>query len=130
MLHLLEATLDAVKLPPPSTTFAVADLGCSSGTNSITLAGVIVSRVSNMYTAAGRVPPEFQVFFSDLPTNDFNVLFQLLPPHTGSAATVEERRPYYAAGVPGSFYGPLFPARSINVVNSTFSLHWLSQVLL
>ncbi|KAJ8498754.1 hypothetical protein OPV22_009306 [Ensete ventricosum] len=39
-----------------------------------------------------------------------------------------QQRSYYAAGMPGSFYGRLFPSTSINVFNSTFSLHWLSQV--
>ncbi|CAN4102667.1 unnamed protein product [Withania somnifera] len=37
-------------------------------------------------------------------------------------------RSYFAAGVPGSFYRRLFPARSIDVFYSAFSLHWLSQV--
>ncbi|RRT77943.1 hypothetical protein B296_00021061 [Ensete ventricosum] len=135
MLHFLEATLSAMNLPlPEDGTFAVADLGCSCGTNTLFLMGIIVEHVSKMYAALGRDSPEFQVFFSDLPCNDFNVLFQLLPPQLGSSsleqclAAAEEQRSYYAAGMPGSFYGRLFPSTSINVFNSTFSLHWLSQV--
>ncbi|CAL9064329.1 unnamed protein product [Musa banksii] len=136
MLHFLEATLSAMKLPllEDGGTFAVADLGCSCGTNTLFLMGIIVEHVSKMYAALGHDSPEFQVFFSDLPCNDFNVLFQLLPPQLSSSsleqclAAAEEQRSYYAAGVPGSFYGRLFPSRSINVFNSTFSLHWLSQV--
>ncbi|CAL9073727.1 unnamed protein product [Musa textilis] len=135
MLHFLEATLSAMKLPLlEDGTFAVADLGCSCGTNTLFLMAIIVEHVSKMYAALGHDSPEFQVFFSDLPCNDFNVLFQLLPPQLSSSsleqclAAAEEQRSYYAAGVPGSFYGRLFPSRSINVFNSTFSLHWLSQV--
>ncbi|CAN4096841.1 unnamed protein product [Withania somnifera] len=37
-------------------------------------------------------------------------------------------RSYFAAGVPGSFYRRLFPARSVDVFYSAFSMHWLSQV--
>ncbi|URD74963.1 SAM dependent carboxyl methyltransferase [Musa troglodytarum] len=131
MLHFLEATLSAMKLPLlEDGRFAVADLGCSCGTNTLFLMGIVVEHVSKMYAALGHDSPEFQVFFSDLPCNDFNVLFQLLPPQLSSSslAAAKEHLSYYAAGVPGSFYGRLFPSRSINFFNSTFSLHWLSQV--
>ena len=37
-------------------------------------------------------------------------------------------KPYYAAGVPGSFYGRLFPKSSLHFVYSGYSLHWLSKV--
>ncbi|BBG94523.1 S-adenosyl-L-methionine-dependent methyltransferases superfamily protein [Prunus dulcis] len=64
--------------------------------------------------------PEFQVFFSDLVSNDFNPLFKSLPP--------QSQRPYFAAGVPGSFHGPLFPKASLHFVHSSCALNWLSQV--
>ncbi|KAK2978453.1 hypothetical protein RJ640_023711 [Escallonia rubra] len=60
---------------------------------------------------------EFQVFFSDHASNDFNTLFSSLPPS----------RKYFAAGVPGSFYGRLFP-RSLHLVHSSYALQWLSKV--
>ena len=37
-------------------------------------------------------------------------------------------KPYYAAGVPGSFYGRLFPKSTLHFVYSGYSLHWLSKV--
>lgn len=142
MLHFLEEALDAMMerslSPRDEKLFTVADLGCSCGNNSLFLVNVIVRRVAKAYESRGHDAPEFQVFFSDLPSNDFNTLFQLLPPLlTPGAGSLEEclaagegatARSYHAAGVPGSFYGRLFPAESINVFNSTFSLHWLSQV--
>ncbi|CAL5405466.1 unnamed protein product [Camellia sinensis] len=136
MLHLLEETLDGVQLDSPEIPFVVADLGCSCGTNTIYIVDVIIKHVIKRYEASGYVdPPEFSAFFSDLPSNDFNTLFQLLPPLASSGGgSMEEclaangHRPYFAAGVPGSFYRRLFPARSIDVFYSAFSLHWLSQV--
>ncbi|KAM6568172.1 hypothetical protein CsatB_016157 [Cannabis sativa] len=42
--------------------------------------------------------------------------------------SLPEDRGYYAAGVPGSFYGRIFPDASLHLVHSSFTLHWLSQV--
>nr|GLL22553.1 indole-3-acetate O-methyltransferase 1-like [Ipomoea trifida] len=139
MLYLLKGTLDGVQLIPAQdgAPFVIADLGCSSGGNTLYMADAIVKHMTERYEAAGDAAPEFSVFFSDLQSNDFNTLFQLLPPlgaNYGSmeglamAAPITHPRSYFAAGVPGSFYKRLFPARSIDVFYSTFCLHWLSQV--
>ncbi|KAK7333437.1 hypothetical protein VNO80_30210 [Phaseolus coccineus] len=134
MHHLLKEALDEVQLQDPNIPFVVVDLGCSCGSNTINVVDVIVNHIIKRYEASGLEPPEFSAFFSDLPGNDFNTLFQLLPPSANYGASMEEclaasnHRAYFAAGVPGSFYRRLFPARFIDVFHSTFSLHWLSQV--
>ncbi|KAJ8421637.1 hypothetical protein Cgig2_007499 [Carnegiea gigantea] len=143
MLHLLKEALDRVELGPPEVPFVVVDLGCSCGSNTIHVIDVMVNHMTKRFKASGSEPPEFSAFFSDLPSNDFNTLFQLLPPychynrHGGVASgggsmeeclAADKHRSYFAAGVPGSFYRRLFPARSIDVFHSAFSLHWLSQV--
>ncbi|XP_057540400.1 indole-3-acetate O-methyltransferase 1-like [Amaranthus tricolor] len=138
MLHLLKEALDRVQLGPPSMPFVVVDLGCSCGSNTIYIVDVIVNHMEKRYEASGYEPPEFSAFFSDLPSNDFNTLFQLLPNYYTydgqGGGTMEEclaankHRSYFAAGVPGTFYRRLFPAKSIDVFHSAFSLHWLSQV--
>ncbi|XP_022139710.1 indole-3-acetate O-methyltransferase 1 [Momordica charantia] len=136
MLHLLKETLDGVHLNSPEVPFVVVDLGCSCGSNTIYIVDVIIKHIIKRYEALGADSPEFTAFFSDLPGNDFNTLFQLLPPFAtyGDGGSMEEclaadnHRSYFAAGVPGSFYRRLFPASSIDVFHSAFSLHWLSQV--
>ncbi|PON39370.1 SAM dependent carboxyl methyltransferase [Parasponia andersonii] len=134
MLHLLEETLDVAQLNSPEVPFVVVDLGCSCGNNTIYIVDVIIKHMIKRYEALGSEPPEFSAFFSDLPSNDFNTLFQLLPPLANDGGSMEEclaadnHRSYFAAGVPGSFYKRLFPASSIDVFYSAFSLHWLSQV--
>ncbi|KAG5628373.1 hypothetical protein H5410_000090 [Solanum commersonii] len=62
--------------------------------------------------------PEFQIFFNDQVTNDFNTLFRSLPVD----------RSYYAFGVPGSFHGRLFPSRSIHFAHCSCAIHWLSKI--
>ncbi|KAM2710638.1 hypothetical protein EV2_048184 [Malus domestica] len=72
----------------PCDTFHVADLGCSVGPNTFFSFENILEAVK----------------FDDHTLNDFNMLFKCLP-HNGN---------YYAAGVPGSFYGRLFPKAYIH----------------
>ena len=135
LMILLRETLDRVEVVEGrEVAFVVADLGCSCGSNSINVVDVMIKHMMKRYEALGWQPPEFSAFFSDLPSNDFNTLFQLLPPLANYGVSMEEclaannHRSYFAAGVPGSFYRRLFPARSVHVFHSTFSLHWLSQV--
>jgi indole-3-acetate O-methyltransferase len=139
VLHLLTETLDGVHLnSSPDVPFVVVDLGCSCGTNTIYVIDFIVNHMTARFQALGNSvdPPEFSAFFSDLPSNDFNTLFQHLQPLATpqSSISMEEclaangHRSYFAAGVPGSFYRRLFPANSVDVFYSAFSLHWLSQV--
>ncbi|KAI3992196.1 hypothetical protein MKX01_038275 [Papaver californicum] len=101
-----------------SKTFRIADLGCSVGSNTLIAVRNIVEAVDHKYKTHEVTQPEFQVFFNDHASNDFNTLFLSLP---------SERR-YFAAGVPGSFYTRLFPQGSLHIVYSSTALHWLSQV--
>jgi hypothetical protein len=114
--------------------FAVADLGCSSGPNALCLAEDIIGSIGRICCRSSRPPPEFSVLLNDLPTNDFNTIFFSLPEFTdrlkAAAKSDEWGRPMvFLSGVPGSFYGRLFPAKSVHFVCSCSSLHWLSQVL-
>lgn len=64
-------------------------------------------------------PAEFSAFFSNLPSHDFNTLFRLLLPLANYSAIMEEcpasngHRPYFATGVPGSFFLSLFPGEVV-----------------
>nr|POE73596.1 putative s-adenosylmethionine-dependent methyltransferase at5g38780 [Quercus suber] len=101
-------------------TFRIADLGCSVGPNTFIAMQNIIDAVQQKYQSQGfgSHMPEFQVFFNDHASNDFNTLFASLPPE----------RPYFATGVPGSFHGRLFPDFSLDFVHSSFALQWLSKV--
>nr|CAH65988.1 H1005F08.17 [Oryza sativa] len=138
MLPTLKEILDKVQLPrrPGKHLLTAADLGCSCGHNTLIVADAIVEHMTRKLRSCifddqddgDAADPEFCFYFSDLPSNDFNTLFHLLPQHATAAAGDGSERRYFAAAVPGSFHDRLFPKRSINVFTSTFSLHWLSQV--
>ncbi|KAK9939987.1 hypothetical protein M0R45_016665 [Rubus argutus] len=103
-----------------SNTFRIADLGCSVGPNTFLAIENILEGVEFKYKSQGMNSqfPEFHVFFNDHTSNDFNMLFKTLP----------QNRRYYAAGVPGSFYGRLFPDASIHLAHSSYAIQWLSRV--
>ncbi|KAG8660029.1 hypothetical protein MANES_02G107100v8 [Manihot esculenta] len=108
----------------------IADLGCSSGPNSLFAIAEITSIIHKRFSQLGRSSPEFCVFLNDLPGNDFNTVFKSLPVFHEKmrAENGQDFGPCYFSGTPGSFYGRLFPSSSLHFVHSASSLHWLSQV--
>ncbi|XVE82459.1 hypothetical protein DITRI_Ditri16bG0006200 [Diplodiscus trichospermus] len=127
---LKQAVLDfccCSKLPE---TITIADLGCSSGPNTFYAVSEITSIIYKRCCQLSRSAPEFRVFLNDLSGNDFNTIFQSL---TAFQEELQEKNgaqlgTVYVAGVPGSFYGRLFPSKTLHFVHSSSSLHWLSQV--
>ncbi|PON82299.1 SAM dependent carboxyl methyltransferase [Trema orientale] len=107
-----------------SKTFKIADLGCSVGPNTLLAVQNIIDAVEHKFHSQKESNniacdvPEFQVFFNDQASNDFNQLFTSLPPQTQ----------YFAAGVPGSFHGRLFPNASLHFVHTSCAAQWLSRV--
>ncbi|KAL6970015.1 gibberellin A4 carboxyl methyltransferase, partial [Sarracenia purpurea var. burkii] len=113
---------DIAALSSSSNTIRIADLGCSVGPNTLlAMQNVIEAMEKKMSQYSQDFTfnlPEFQLFFNDHTSNDFNTLFTSLPPN----------RHYFAAGVPGSFHGRLFPMSSLHFVYSSIALQWLSKV--
>ncbi|CAL5396797.1 unnamed protein product [Camellia sinensis] len=120
IIEAIAKKFDITSLSFSSNTIQIADLGCSVGPNTFKAMKSIVEAIEWKYHSKNLTTdmPEFQLFFNDHASNDFNTLFTTLPPD----------RQYFAAGVPGSFYGRLFPKSSIHLMYSSFALHWLSKV--
>lgn len=112
--------LDTKSLSSASNRLCIADLGCSVGPNTFFAVQNIIDAIENKHKSEydGSHKLEFQVFFNDHASNDFNTLFTSLP----------LERQYFSAGVPGTFYDQLFPSSSIHFAHSSYSLHWLSKV--
>ncbi|XP_043700551.1 probable jasmonic acid carboxyl methyltransferase 2 [Telopea speciosissima] len=114
-------------LPP---CLRVADLGCSSGPNTLLVTTEIIEAIDETCHQLNRNTPEFQVFLNDLPSNDFNAIFKTLPTFYEQLKKEKGDKfgPCSITGLPGSFYGRLFPSNSIDFFHSSNSVHWLSQV--
>ena len=108
----------------------IADLSCSSGPNTLSVISEIIDVIYSKCCHLGRPPPELRISLNDLYNNDFNGIFGSLPAFYNKMK--EEKGPGFGAcfisGVPGSFYGRLFPSKSLHFVYSSSGLHWLSQV--
>nr|QRX38995.1 gibberellic acid methyltransferase [Phoenix dactylifera] len=120
---LLAGTIRSMELFHGEPSIRIADLGCATGHNTLSTMELIVRSLRQRYEEDCDHVPEFEAFFSDLPSNDFNSLFRSL---ASFADTM--KRPYYAAGVPGSFYHRLFSKGKLHMVVSLSALHWLSQI--
>ncbi|KAK4789687.1 hypothetical protein SAY86_016991 [Trapa natans] len=121
--------------------FGMADLGCSSGPNTLSIIKDIIRSVEEAEAACSLeknklldlqrpsvAAEELRVYLNDLPTNDFNSIFKALPDFHDELKKSSGSSDLYIAASPGSFYGRLFPSGSLHFVYSSYGLHWLSKV--
>ncbi|KAF4348214.1 hypothetical protein F8388_020837 [Cannabis sativa] len=115
----------------------IADLGCSSGPNALTVTSYILDVIMAQMISTNKNKPltTFQVFLNDLPGNDFNTVFnQWLPTFhekylkNNNNEKLGKKPLCFVMAMPGSFYGRLFPNDFIHFFHSSYSLHWLSKV--
>jgi hypothetical protein len=108
----------------------IADLGCSSGPNTLLVVSEIIDIIGATSENLNRPPPSLQAFLNDLPSNDFNTIFKSLQSFY-KKLEAEKGNTFgncFISGVPGSFYGRLFPSNSLHFVHSSYALMWLSEV--
>lgn len=111
----------------------IVDLGCSSGPNALEVIWEIVNAIHTSSCIINRPSPtELMLYINDLFTNDFNNIFASLPSFHQKLRQQKENNEfgsnYFVSAVPGTFYGRLFPIKTLHFVYSSSSLHWLSQV--
>ncbi|CAN0900137.1 Salicylate carboxymethyltransferase [Linum grandiflorum] len=126
-----EAITRLINITNPTNRLAIADLGCASGPNTLLAVSEIIKSFVRISRNLEQEPPEeFQVFLNDLHGNDFNNIFTSLPNFKTELMMQVDglSSSMFFNGVPGSFYGRLFPAESLHFVHSSYSLQWLSQV--
>ncbi|KAI4357707.1 hypothetical protein L6164_001640 [Bauhinia variegata] len=100
-----------------SLSFSIADFGCAAGPNTFLAVKAIIDSLELKLKSEGLQEAEYQVFFNDTASNDFNTLINSLP----------LGRQYYAAAVPGSFHDIVLPKGSIHCGYSSFAANWLSK---
>ncbi|KAK9700033.1 hypothetical protein RND81_08G212700 [Saponaria officinalis] len=109
----------------------VADLGCGIGPTPVNFIATVIETMHKVCKEMMKKQQddqvlELQIYMSDLPSTDFNMLFKDALKLQGQ--TRDGTPLCFVMGAPGSFYGRLFPAKSLHFVHSSAALHWLSQV--
>lgn len=104
---------------------AIADLGCSSGPNTLFMTCELIKTVEDQCRELSHEYPEYIIFLNDLPGNDFNNIFKSLQFFKQNSTSFGQ---CFITGLPASFYGRILPASSLHFVHSSISLHWMSQI--
>ncbi|KAL0875110.1 hypothetical protein Bca101_024815 [Brassica carinata] len=103
----------------------VADFGCSSGQNTFLVMSEIVDTINLLCQERNQKQPEIDCCLNDLTGNDFNAVFKFIALFKKK---VTREGSCFISGVPGSFYSRLFPRKSLHLVHSVYSIHFLSKV--
>ena len=120
-LPMLERAAKSATLPAAPQPIVIADYGSSQGHNSLV---PIAAAIEVLRERCGP-EPEISVVHTDLPQNDFTVLFQTLLNdsniylRTGSAV--------FASAVGRSFYGQVLPSNTVTLGWTSWAVQWLSK---
>ncbi|RZC67128.1 hypothetical protein C5167_010815 [Papaver somniferum] len=111
-------------------------MSCSSGPNALLVVSYVMNTVfKTLVRDSGGVSrasthPEILVFLNDLAGNDFNSTFKSLQGfydqlektynRLGGHEGEQRQQACFVAGIPGSFYGRLFPADSLHFIHSSY----------
>jgi indole-3-acetate O-methyltransferase len=122
----------------------IADYGCSYGWNTLDCMRFVIDtmlrpnrdscekdRLESSSSADDDDDEDrlqFQYFFVDLPSNDFNSLFRMLHDLHSAMEFGDEDPRLFSSGIAGSFYECVLPPQSVDVTIAMYSMHWLSQV--
>jgi hypothetical protein len=116
----LREAASVVPLPKPPNPLIVADYGCSQGQNSLRPMGEAVS------TLRERTERAVTVVHTDLPSNDFSSVFEVVSTDPSSYLRTDANAYALAAG--RSFYEEILPPGSVALGWSATTTHWLGDL--
>ena len=120
-LPLIEEAARRVVLAQAPEPIVIADYGSSEGRNSLAPIGAAIKALR----ARAGVERTVSVIHTDLPSNDFSVLFQTL--EMDPASYLRGDPTSFASAVGRSFYGQILPASSVTLGWSSWAVQWLSR---
>ncbi|XP_026394361.1 3,7-dimethylxanthine N-methyltransferase-like [Papaver somniferum] len=136
IIEIINTMYLASPAPNLSKSICIADMSCSSGPNALLVVSYVMNTVfKTLVRDSGGVSrasthPEILVFLNDLAGNDFNSTFKSLQGfydqlektynRLGGHEGEQRQQACFVAGIPGSFYGRLFPADSLHFIHSSY----------
>jgi hypothetical protein len=121
-LSLLEQAATQAALAPAPEPIVIADYGSSQGHNSLAPMRVAIAALRRR-TGPGRA---ISIVHTDLPDNDFAVLFRMLAEDPESYQRGDPL--VFASAIGRSFYEQVLPAASVTLGWSSWATQWLSRV--
>jgi hypothetical protein len=120
-LPMLELAARTVALPTGSQPILMADYGSSEGHNSLLPLDTAIAILRQ------RIGPDRAIFLvhTDLPGNDFSVLFKTL--NTDPNSYLRRDHAVFASAVGRSFYEQILPTGSVTLAWSSWAVQWLSR---
>jgi hypothetical protein len=120
-IKIFEQAASVVPLPSPPQPIVIADYGASTGHNSLLPIDAAIAVLRK------RTRPEHSVMVvhTDVPENDFTVLFQTLA--TDPDTYLRKDAATFGSAVGRSFYTQILPSNSINLGWSSWAIQWLSR---
>lgn len=103
--------------------FRVADSGCADGGTSIEMWGNVFGQVR------AQLPSRpIEIYYTDLPRNDFSQLFRIVHGQTDIATYYGKVADVYPFASATSFHQPIFPAQTLDLAFSATASHYISKV--
>lgn len=118
----LENAVRSIELDLGDHAVVIADYGSSQGKNSML---PMETAIKGLRQRLGSSRP-ILVFHIDQPSNDFNVLFEVL--HADPNRYALDDPSVFSAAIGRSFYGSVLPPGSVTLGWSSFAAVWLSRV--
>jgi hypothetical protein len=121
-LPLLEQAAKMIHLGVGQQPIVLADYGSSEGQNSL---APMRAAIRVLRARIGPQQPIF-VYHTDLPSNDFSSLFQVLHNHPDSYLRDEQN--VFPSAVGRSFYQRILPPNHVDLAWSSYAAIWLSRI--
>jgi hypothetical protein len=110
----IKQAIDILDINPSPFPIILADFGSSHGSNSVYVMKLILDYIKQI----NKTSRSFLIIHNDLPTNDWNSLFNILN---------QQENFYFGLANGKSFYNQCLPPNSLTIGYTSSSIHWLSR---
>jgi hypothetical protein len=121
-IALFEQAAETIPIPRPPQPIVIADYGASTGHNSL----LPISAALPVLRSRTRPEHSILVVHTDVPDNDFTVMFQTLADDPDTYLRKDAAT--FASAVGRSFYSQIIPSDSVHLGWSSWATQWLSRV--
>lgn len=121
-IPLITDAVDRMALADDGHTFRCADMGCADGGTSMSMWRQVLAHVRR-----GTPSRPIEIFYTDLPRNDFSQVFRNVHNQTDLQSYYGEVADVYPFASGTSFHQAIFPRETLNLAFSATASHYISK---